>query len=122
MTVYIRKIDRATREQIQNFEKENNISLDGYRLWLSMSDGGEIIENGVSTIQLFGVAHKPLIKTGEHIVIGKLSYGDSIILEEESVAIFNHEKERVQERFNNLSTLLSVITGAEKFKVASKIS
>ena len=56
----MRFLEAATEEQIALFEKENDIKLPAqYKEWLQYSDGGELyLPAGV---QLYGVAHKPLI-------------------------------------------------------------
>ncbi len=95
----------ATDEQISAFEKENGILFPKqYREWLQFSDGGECFLP--AGIQLFGIAHKPLIDVDEddrpdenYIVIGELSSGDPIVFKkmEEEVSIYNHEAERIED-------------------------
>lgn len=89
----------ATEEQISLFEKEHGIKLPSkYKEWLSFSDGGEFFLP--AGIQLYGVAHKPLIDVNDndrpdenYVVIGALSSGDPIVCEKtgEQISVFNHE-------------------------------
>ena len=67
------------------------------------SDGGECFLP--AGIQLYGVAHKPLIDLNDddrpndnYIVIGTLASGEPIIYEKscENIAIYNHEKGRTE--------------------------
>ena len=96
----------ATEEQIYEFEKKNNISLPTqYKEWLKYSDGGEFFLP--AGIQLYGVAHKPLINVNDddrpnenYIVIGAFSFGDPILCERsgEKIFIYNHEAENEADR------------------------
>ena len=89
----------ATEEQISQFEDNNKIQLpEKFKEWLRYSDGGEFFLP--AGIQLYGVAHKPLINIDEndrpddnYIVIGALASGDPILCEKagEKIAIFDHE-------------------------------
>lgn len=94
----------ATEDQISQFEKDHHLSLpDKYKEWLSFSDGGEwFLPAGV---QLYGVAHKPIIDVDEddrpndnYIVIGALSTGDPILCEKtgERISIYNHEAGKIE--------------------------
>ncbi len=98
-------IEGATKEQIETFEKANNIQLPNqYREWLQFSDGGEcFLPAGV---QFYGVSHKPLIdvnynnRPSEHyIVIGALSSGDPILCETEGerISIYNSAAGRIED-------------------------
>lgn len=98
-------IESATKEQIETFEKVNNIQLPNrYREWLQFSDGGEcFLPAGV---QFYGVSHKPLIDVNynnrpskHYIVIGALSSGDPILCEtkEERISIYNAEAGRIED-------------------------
>ena len=52
--------EAATQESIYIFEKENGITLPvKYKEWLLFSDGGEFFLP--AGIQIYGVAHKPVI-------------------------------------------------------------
>ena len=92
-------IDGATPEQILAFEKEKGVHFpDEYKEWLLFSDGGECFLPG--GIQLYGVAHKPVIDVDEndrpddtYIVVGALSTGDPILFKNKSeeISIYNHE-------------------------------
>lgn len=88
----------ATEEQIFRFEKENIKLPLKYKEWLSYSDGGELFLP--AGIQMYGVAHKPLIDitnddrpNDKYIVIGAMSWGDPILCEKDSekISIYNHE-------------------------------
>lgn len=92
-------IDGATEEQIGDFERNNSISFSqGIKDWLAFSDGGELFLP--AGIQLYGVAHNPLIVIDEddnlgsnYLCLGALSNGDSVIVQKngEQVSIRNHE-------------------------------
>lgn len=98
-------LDAATEEQIVEFEKKNEIKLpEKYKEWLLFSDGGECFLPG--GIQLYGVAHKPIIDVSEddrpdesYIVIGALSMGDPILFKKESeqISIYNHEEGTIED-------------------------
>ncbi|MEA4829045.1 MAG: SMI1/KNR4 family protein [Enterococcus thailandicus] len=95
----------ATEEQIKLFEKEHEINLPlKLKEWILFSDGGECFLP--AGIQLYGVAHKPLIDVNDndrpdenYIVIGALSSGDPIVCEKagEQISIFNHEAGRIED-------------------------
>lgn len=58
-------LEAATIDQIADFEKEAEISLpEKYKEWLQYSDGGEFFLP--AGIQLYGVAHKPLIDVNDN--------------------------------------------------------
>ncbi len=58
-------LDGATEEQIANFEKEYKITLPlKFKEWLLFADGGECFLP--AGIQLYGVAHKPLIDVNDN--------------------------------------------------------
>lgn len=94
----------ATEELIKLFEKKHEIKLPlKFKEWLLFSDGGEFFLP--AGIQLYGVAHKPLIDVNDndrpdenYIVIGALSSGDPIVCEKagEQISIFNHEAGRIE--------------------------
>lgn len=90
---------KATEEQISEFETQNNITLPTkYKEWLLFSDGGECFLP--AGIQLYGVAHKPVIDLNDnYIVIGTLASGDPIIYEKnyEHISIYNHEIGKIEE-------------------------
>ena len=89
-------VEGATEEQILEFEKKNNIILPKqYKEWLSFSDGGECFRP--AGVQLYGVAHKPVVDVKEedkpgtgYTVIGALASGDPILCEKagESISIY----------------------------------
>ena len=91
--------DGSTEEQIEEFEKRNNLKLPlKYREWLLFSDGGEFFLP--AGVQMYGVAHKPIINVSEddrpsenYVVIGALASGDPILCEKsgERISIYNHE-------------------------------
>ncbi|MDU7336738.1 MAG: SMI1/KNR4 family protein [Clostridium sp.] len=95
----------ATEEQIKLLEKKHEIKLPlKFKEWLLFSDGGEFFLP--AGIQLYGVAHKPLIDVNDndrpdenYIVIGALSSGDPIVCEKagEKISIFNHEAGRIED-------------------------
>lgn len=92
-------LDPVTEEQICKFEEENGIELpEKYKEWLCFSDGGECFLP--AGIQLYGVAHKPIIDANEddrpdksYVVIGALSMGDPVLCKKgsEQISIYNHE-------------------------------
>jgi hypothetical protein len=93
----------VTESQIRVFETEHNLQLpQKFKEWLYFSDGGEFFLP--AGIQLYGVAHKPLIDVNEddrpdetYVVIGALSSGDPIICEKvgEQISIYNHEAGKI---------------------------
>ena len=97
-------IEGAKEEQIVAFEKENQVKLPSkFREWLLFSDGGEFFLP--AGIQLYGVAHKPLIDVNEndrpndnYVVIGALATGDPILCEKEGecISIYNREADRIE--------------------------
>ena len=97
-------IEGTTEEQIVAFEKENKTRLPSqFREWLLFCDGGEFFLP--AGIQLYGVAHKPLIDVNDndrpsdnYIVIGALATGDPILCEKEGeqISIYNHEAGRIE--------------------------
>lgn len=114
-------IDGATEDQIAQFEKEQDIQLPlKYKEWLFYSDGGEcFLPAGV---QLYGVAHKPLIDVGDddrpnnnYIVIGALASGDPILCEKdgERISIYNHEAGRIEndETYDDFHAFLKDLPG-----------
>lgn len=100
----MRFFEGASEEQIAAFEKEHGIVLPlKYKEWLQYSDGGELFLP--AGIQLYGVAHKPVINVDdddrpgkEYIVIGALCTGDPILcgISGERIAIYNHEAGRIE--------------------------
>lgn len=96
--------DGAIEEQIVSFEKANHVSLPAeYKEWLMYSDGGYLFLP--AGIQLYGVAHKPVIKMDDenkpndtYIVIGSLATGDPILCETTGtkISIYNHEAGRIE--------------------------
>ena len=95
----------ATNEQIALFETGNGVKLPiKYKEWLSFADGGEMFLP--AGVQLYGVAHKPLIDVNENdrpddsfIVIGALASGDPILCEKDSerISIYNHTAGIIEE-------------------------
>mgnify|MGYP001671407424 CR=1 FL=1 len=89
----------ATEEQISQFEEKHGFNLpEQYKKYLKYSDGGEVYLP--AGIQLYGVAHKPVIDVDEddrpsddYVVIGALATGDPILCKknEQMIAIYNHE-------------------------------
>ncbi len=96
--------DGVTEEQIAAFEKEHGVTLpEKYKEWLQYTDGGYLFLP--AGIQLYGVAHKPMIKNDDmdrpndnYIVIGALSTGDPVLCETigERISIYNHEAGRIE--------------------------
>lgn len=95
---------KATKEQIAIFEKEHEVNLPlKFKEWLLFTDGGECFLP--AGIQLYGVAHKPLINVDDddrpdntYIVIGALASGDPILCKKsgEQISIYNHEAGRIE--------------------------
>jgi len=101
----MRFLEAATEEQIRQFETEKEVILPSkFKEWLLFSDGGECFLP--AGIQLYGVAHKPVIDVDEndrpdenYIVIGALSSGDPILCEKagEQISIYNQEAGKIEE-------------------------
>lgn len=97
-------LDGATNEQLAAFEEKYNIALpQKLKEWFRFSDGGEFFLP--AGIQLYGVAHKPLIDVtcedrpnDNYIVIGALASGDPILCEKdgEQISIYNQEAGRIE--------------------------
>lgn len=95
----------VSEAEIIAFEFGNNCEFpQAFKDWLSVSDGGELYLP--AGIQLYGVAHKPLIDVDEddrpnsdYIVVGTLSNGDPILCEKnsEQISIYNHDAGRIEE-------------------------
>lgn len=98
-------LERATEEQISQFEKDNDIQLPSkYKEWLLFSDGGEFFLP--AGVQLYGVVHKPLIDVNDndrpddsYTVIGALASGEPILCkkEEEKIYVYDHENGGIDE-------------------------
>ena len=92
-------LEGATKEQIDQFEKDNNITLpEKYKEWLLFCDGGEFFLP--AGVQMYGVAHKPIIDVkfddrpdDKYIVIGALASGDPVIFKRsaEKIYVYDHE-------------------------------
>ena len=92
-------LDGATEEQITKFEEENEVQLPSkYKEWLLFSDGGEFFLP--AGVQLYGVAHKPLINIKEddrpddsYTVIGVFASGDPVLCQKDSekIVVYDHE-------------------------------
>ena len=82
----------ATEEQIEEFERKNDLKLPGkYKEWLMYSDGGGLFGYDV---QIYGVNNKPTINMHDekmpddkYIVIGKTLLGDPILCEKDTETI-----------------------------------
>lgn len=89
----------ATETEINSFEEKYGIKLpEQYKEWLLFSDGGELFLP--AGFQLYGVSHRPIIDIHDmwcpdekYLVIGAMSWGDSILCEKDSeaISIYNHE-------------------------------
>ena len=92
-------LEGAKEEEISNFENNNEIRFPKkFKEWLLFCDGGEFFLP--AGIQLYGVAHKPLINVKDndrpddsYIVIGSLASGDPVLCQKDSekISIFDHE-------------------------------
>lgn len=92
-------LEGAKEDQIAQFEKDHKVILPKtYKEWHQHSDGGEFFLP--AGIQLYGVAHKPLIDIEEddrpndnYIVIGALASGDPVLCEKsgEKIALYDNE-------------------------------
>lgn len=97
--------DGVSESQICLFESEKSVVIPTqYREWLQFSDGGELFLP--AGVQLYGVAHKPLIEPHENnstektdYVIGRLSNGDPILCNSDSssIKIFNEEAGKIED-------------------------
>ena len=95
---------KANDQDIEAFETKNAIQLPSqYKEWLQFSDGGECFLPG--GIQLYGVAHKPLIDVDDqdrpddnYVVMGALATGDPVLFKKnsEQVCIYNHEADCIE--------------------------
>ncbi len=91
--------DGVSEDDIINFEKNNNVKLSSeLRQWYLYSDGGEFFLP--AGLQLYGVLHKPVIDLNDsdkpnddYYVIGRLSWGDSVLCKKDSdeIFVYNHE-------------------------------
>ena len=91
--------DGASEENIESFEKSNNIKFPAqYREWLLFADGGNLFLP--AGLQLYGVKHKPIINLDEkdkpdenYVVAGRMSWGEPIVFKKgsEEFAIYDHE-------------------------------
>ena len=115
----MRFLEAATEDQIDLFEKENDIKLPTqYKEWLQFSDGGELyLPAGV---QLYGVAHKPLIDKDDndrpddnYIVVGALASGEPVLFkkDEEKFYIYDHENQELDDdmTYDDFVALLNVL-------------
>jgi len=82
----------ATNDEILKFEKMNGVKFpDLVKEWLLFTDGCCLFN---TTVQLYGVAHKPCVTTtpkgisGKYIGIGKFNFGDNICFLDKSQKIF----------------------------------
>jgi len=82
----------ATEKEIAEFEKRNKVVFtEAVKGWLKYTDGCRLFDG---TIQLYGVAHTPLIEINPKgvedgfIEIGAFNYGDSICIKNEKSTIF----------------------------------
>lgn len=110
-------VDAADEKQITEFEKTNGVKLpSAYKEWLKHSDGGDLYLP--SGIQLYGVAHKPVIDVNDstrpddnYFVIGALSFGDPLVFKKDSeeVAIYNHEENKIEddEKFDDFFSFIN---------------
>lgn len=98
-------LEAATEEQIEKFEKENDILLPvKYKEWLRYSDGGDLyLPAGV---QLYGVAYKPLIDIEDndrpddnYIVVGALASGEPVLFKknEEKFYVYDHDSKELDD-------------------------
>ena len=95
---------KANDQDTEAFETNNGIQLPSqYKEWLQFSDGGECFLPG--GIQLYGVAHKPLIDVDDqdrpddnYVVMGALATGDPVLFKKnsEQVCIYNHEADCIE--------------------------
>lgn len=98
-------LEDATDEQISQFEENHKIKLpEKYKEWLHHSDGGEFFLP--AGIQLYGVAHKPLINIEDddrpndnYVVIGAMASGDPVLCEKsgEKIIVYDHESGVVED-------------------------
>ena len=92
-------LERATEDQISQFEKDNDIVLPSkYKEWLAFCDGGEFFLP--AGVQMYGVAHKPIIDIedndrpdAKYIVIGRLASGDPVLCENNQEKIYVYDLE-----------------------------
>lgn len=109
-------IEGVSKEQIAEFENKCGVVFPlQYKEWLQFSDGGEFFLP--AGIQLYGVAHKPLINVNDddrpnedYIVIGTMASGDPVLCKKgtEQIAIYNHNAGRIEddEAYQNFYTFL----------------
>lgn len=98
-------LEAATEEQIEKFEKENDIKFPlKFKEWLLYSDGGDLyLPAGV---QLRGVEHNPIIDLEDNdrpddsfIVVGALASGEPVLFKknEEKFYIYDHENQELDD-------------------------
>lgn len=119
--------DGATKYQIHSFEIQNSVVIPTqYKEWLQFSDGGALFLP--AGVQLYGVAHKPLIESykkdiagKKYYIIGRLSNGDPILCDSDSsaISIFNEEAGKIEadEVFLDFFTFLTdlhLVLGVEE--------
>lgn len=97
-------LNASEERQILNFENSNAFKLpQKFKEWLIFSDGGELFLP--AGVQLYGVAHKPLIDADcddrpdkNYLIIGSLANGDPILCEKDSekISIYNQEAGKIE--------------------------
>lgn len=94
----------ASQDEIIMWEKNNMILPQCFKEWLRYSDGGDLFLP--SGVQLYGVAHSPLIDiddddrpSKDYLVIGSLASGDPILCQKdrETICIYNHDAGVIEE-------------------------
>lgn len=101
----------ATDEEIKQFEKDNNISLpELLKEWLHFTDGCCLFN---TTVQLYGVAHKPYIDSNPSgiaencVEIGKFGFGDSICITSNSQMIIQYGESVIE--YDNFKGFLELV-------------
>jgi hypothetical protein len=101
----------ATNEEIALFEQGNNFSFpEPVKEWLRFTDGCCLFN---TTIQFYGVAHKPYIETnpegisGDYIRIGTFNFGEPICISRNSSKIIQYGETLIEyENFINFIKLI----------------
>ncbi len=106
----------ATDEQINNFEKEQNIQIpESYKQWLRLSNGGYLFGGYV---HLYGIENHPQPSVGNDFSAGKvpkeyqiLGYMESehICFNQENKKFFFYEYSKQSADFENFNAILDYI-------------
>ena len=90
----------AGDDEILQFERDNNFTLpEQVKEWLRFTDGCCLFD---TTIQLYGVAHKPIIDTSpkgvteDYVRIGGFNFGDLVCISKNSPKIIQYGETQIE--------------------------